>query len=281
MTVEESLAPAPKEERAAETAAQGKQPHASVEGKVSLPGATPAGGGDARGDAEVGRNEGTSHPELEAPDMSVPLALDHLLLEDGKKAPLPGVESLFCTSSTLQLLGLNDLVESVDGRPPVPMKTITKEELLKDIQFRGSISDFHYLKAAIQAAQYDPLIVRYNQDDLYGDGNNIELVLQKEAADVWLQIKAETERRHKWAEMEAAREAAEKALPKSKRTWRLKPWISLGSEAEVEETAVVPTREPIVMTAQRKRREFNQVRRGGESSTKSFRSQPGSCPAHG
>ena len=201
---------------------------------------------------------------MEAPDLETPLPLDHVVLEDGKKGPLPGVESVFCTNSTLQLLGLDDLVAEVDGRPRVMSKTIGKEELLKDIQFRGSISDFHYLKAMIQGADYDPLIVRYNEDDLYGDSNNIELVLKKEAADTWQFIIEETEKRRRWAELEAAREAAEKALPKSKRTWKLKPWVTLGSEAEIEEYSAAPTRDPIVMTAQRKRKEFKREYKFGD-----------------
>jgi len=195
--------------------------------------------------------------DFDPPDLSQPIPDDHVPLEDGKKAPLPGVESLFCTSSTLQLLGLSRLVDEADGSAPATL-TISKEELLKDIQYRGTISDFHYMKKMIEEADYDPLVVRANKDDRYGDGNNIELVCRKSAADLWRSIDEEVERRRRWAELEAVREAAQKALPRSKRTWKRRPWESQGSEAEIEQSTVAAAREPISMVAQRKRRHFNQ-----------------------
>jgi hypothetical protein len=43
------------------------------------------------------------------------------------------------------------------------------------VQFQGAISDFHPIREAIKAADYDPLLIRLNDDDLYGDGNNFEV----------------------------------------------------------------------------------------------------------
>lgn len=57
----------------------------------------------------------------------------------------------------------------------VPMTYVSKEKLLKDMQFRGAISDFHPIKEHIVNADYDPLLLRSNNDDLYGDGNNYEV----------------------------------------------------------------------------------------------------------
>ena len=55
------------------------------------------------------------------------------------------------------------------------MVYISKEKLQKDMQFRGAISDFHPIKDKVLAADYDPLLLRSNSDDLYGDGNNYEV----------------------------------------------------------------------------------------------------------
>ena len=55
------------------------------------------------------------------------------------------------------------------------MTYVSKEKLLKDMQFRGAISDFHPIKEHIVSADYDPLLLRSNTDDLYGDGNNFEV----------------------------------------------------------------------------------------------------------
>ena len=63
------------------------------------------------------------------------------------------------------------------------LKTVTKSTLLGDIQYRGAISDFTVVKKAIEDADYDDILVRYNEDDIYGDGNNFELALMKTVAD--------------------------------------------------------------------------------------------------
>lgn len=57
----------------------------------------------------------------------------------------------------------------------VRMTYVSKEKLVKDMQFRGAISDFHPIKEHIMKSDYDPLLLRTNEDDLYGDGNNFEV----------------------------------------------------------------------------------------------------------
>ncbi|GIL86238.1 hypothetical protein Vretimale_13768 [Volvox reticuliferus] len=172
--------------------------------------------------------------------------------EEGKPVPLHGVESLFLTGTTIELVGLSGL------GPDRVMGEVTKEVLLGDIQFRGAISDFHALKARIQAADYEPLLIRIIEDDLYGDGNNFEIALMREAGDLWRSISEEAARRAKLLELEAAHAAAERAKPRSKRARKVKPWQSMGSELDIEEASVRPRREPIRLVVQRKRREFHQ-----------------------
>lgn len=46
--------------------------------------------------------------------------------------------------------------------------------IVKDIQFRGAISDFHASRALIKGADYSLLVLRSNVEDIYGDGNNFE-----------------------------------------------------------------------------------------------------------
>ncbi|GLC44506.1 hypothetical protein PLESTB_000065900 [Pleodorina starrii] len=172
--------------------------------------------------------------------------------EEGKPIPLPGVESLFLTGTTIELVGLTGL------GPGHVQGELTREVLLGDIQFRGAISDFHALKAKIQAADYDPLLIRFNEDDVYGDGNNFEVALTRAAAEVWRGIGEEAARRAALLELEAAHAAAERAKPRSKRARKVKPWQSMGSEVDIEEASVRPRREPIRLVVQRRRREFHQ-----------------------
>ncbi len=55
------------------------------------------------------------------------------------------------------------------------MDYVSKEKILGDIQFRGAISDFYVAKTQVLEADYDPLLIRINEDDIYGDGNNFEV----------------------------------------------------------------------------------------------------------
>ncbi|GMH45419.1 hypothetical protein BSKO_13376 [Bryopsis sp. KO-2023] len=196
--------------------------------------------------AEQGAPPGTN-------EIPLPYAHD----EEGKIIPLPGVESVFLTGTTVEIVGLQEIAEEGDDKPRATH--VAKEVILNDIQFRGAISDFHPYKAAISNADYDPLLFRYNAEDIYDDGNNFEVAVTKSAADTWQFIEDEAERIRKEAEEEAARAAAEKALPRSKRKRERKPWVSLGSEVEIEEATVRPQRENVKMVLQKKRVEFNQT----------------------
>ncbi len=68
-------------------------------------------------------------------------------------------------------MGVEEALAAQSG-PAIPMTYVSKEKLTKDMQFRGAISDFHPIKEHILNADYDPLLLRSNVDDLYGDGNN-------------------------------------------------------------------------------------------------------------
>jgi hypothetical protein len=62
-----------------------------------------------------------------------------------------------------------------DINAPGALYTVSRDAVLKDVQFRGAISDFHVLKAVLLTADYDPLVLRSNPEDVYGDGNNFEV----------------------------------------------------------------------------------------------------------
>lgn len=59
-------------------------------------------------------------------------------------------------------------------------------------------------------SDYDSLLIKINEDDIYGDGNNFELVLSKAASEVWSYIEDEAARRKKLLEDEILRVAIEK-----------------------------------------------------------------------
>ncbi|GAX83067.1 hypothetical protein CEUSTIGMA_g10493.t1 [Chlamydomonas eustigma] len=186
-----------------------------------------------------------------------PLPLPYALNEDGRKIPLHGVESIFLTGSTVEIIGITHLGGDKEGGKLADF--VYKEKILQDIQFRGAISDFHVIKTKVLESDFDPLLIKINEEDAYGDGNNFELVLSKEVADVWNYIEEETARRQQLRIDEELRAAIERAKPRSQKKRIVKPWNSRGSELEIEEASVFAKREPLQMVIQRRRREFYQA----------------------
>jgi hypothetical protein len=141
--------------------------------------------------------------------------------DDGTKSSLPGVLSIFLTGSTLDILGCRHVGTTKD--PPVLMFGLSKETILADIQFRGAISDFHAHKQEISDADCDPVILRVNESDMYGDGNNFELALKQAAVNHWIASEEEIERRRTRDATIARRQLAQKSLPASKTQTKVRP----------------------------------------------------------
>eukprot|EP00884_Botryococcus_braunii_P002029 jgi/Botrbrau1/11827/Bobra.0224s0023.1 len=117
------------------------------------------------------RSDGnTGKPGERASDLLNHVPLPYLVV-DGKKFPLPGSHSVFLTGTTLKILG----VQSEQDDEGSHLHRVPRDAIMQDIQFRGAISDFHPLKAVLQTADYEPLLLRSNPDDVYGDGNNFEV----------------------------------------------------------------------------------------------------------
>eukprot|EP00891_Asterochloris_glomerata_P001605 jgi/Astpho2/1605/e_gw1.00028.2.1_t len=189
----------------------------------------------------------------EATAEDVPLPLPYAVQDGGKCTPLPGVFSLFLTSTTLDIIG----VAPVFTDPlKVLMAYVSRDKLAHDIQFRGAISDFHPIKNAVLGADYDPLMLRTNPDDIYGDGNNFELATQRKAAETWEFIEAELERRLQAGAQASTAVQAAKAQPPSKKEWVARPWQSLGSEVDMEEESEGQSRPGLLVLARRARQHF-------------------------
>eukprot|EP00898_Chlorokybus_atmophyticus_P001929 jgi/Chlat1/2737/Chrsp182S02893 len=166
-----------------------------------------------------------------------------------KRMPPAGVESVFLTGTTLKILEID---EERLRAGDIASITIEKKVLVDDIQFRGAISDFHTYKGKIQKYSGDKLLLRYNAKDIYGDGNNFEVCLTLEAKDAFEKAEEKAKREHEEAQALQAAEDERRRLES-----KLRGWVSLGSEKEIEEGRVRDSREPIVMSISRRRREFN------------------------
>ena len=182
-------------------------------------------------------------PWDEAAEADVELPPLCVTSEDGSRAPLPGVLSLFLTGAR-EGLSSQEVVSTSSAPsaawvltpPPRPdttcnlldvavsggrTVTLSREAVLGDIQFRGAISDFHAARQAIADGGAESLVLRANDSDVYGDGNNYELAVSAAAVGTWSRAAAEMERRAARDARQERRRLAERCLPKSKRTHKV------------------------------------------------------------
>jgi len=171
------------------------------------------------------------------------------------------------TDKTREIAGLEDV------GPDLPMKAVSKELITGDIQFRGALSCFEPAREAIEAADYDPIVLRYNPDDTYGDGANFEVACTKETADRFeFEAQEALAREAAAAEAAAAEAAAEAERNKKPPRARagpqtIRPWVTDGTtEAEIDAMTIKPDSEPpVVITFSRLRSEFGRAINFGDA----------------
>ncbi|XP_069497800.1 dynein axonemal intermediate chain 3 [Ambystoma mexicanum] len=133
-----------------------------------------------------------------------------------------------------------------DVTPENPYKLIKKEDILQDLQARAAVSDFHPVKKVVMDYPGEELLLVFDSEFKYGQSFYLvtteewkEKILHPPEAPV--DEEAITE--------EVVDEYVYKA-PVSK------PWVSLGSEAEIEDERVVEAKTKIKYMVSRVRREF-------------------------
>ena len=212
----------------------------------------------SQGVAENGDKGSEDEEEEELPDPNdIVIPLSYIENEDGTKAPLKGVISLFVTETTKKIVNIDAL------GPEKPMMEIEKSVVMEDIRFRGVISDFGPVKKELEASPLEKFILRHNEDDIYGDGNNLEVCVSPASAETWSAILELTEKKANLVKLIAERAERDKKLGKTKRKKKkkrvYKPWVSLGSEADIDEERVVDTRERVNMIFHRPHGELKQA----------------------
>ena len=89
-------------------------------------------------------------------DIVIPLA--YVESEDGTKAPLKGVLSIFVTETTKKIVGIETI------GPEKPMMRLEKAVVMEDIRFRGVLSDFEPIKKELNASPLESFILQHNED---------------------------------------------------------------------------------------------------------------------
>ncbi|KFQ85654.1 WD repeat-containing protein 63, partial [Phoenicopterus ruber ruber] len=123
-------------------------------------------------------------------------------------------------------------------------KLIKKEDIIQDLKTRATVSDFHPIKKVVLEYPGEELLVVFDAKFQYGQ--NFYFVASEEAKENLLEEKGEKgeENREETLEVHPYKPPVHK------------PWVSLGSEKEVEEESVKDTVTKIKYMISRVRRKF-------------------------
>ncbi|NWW34851.1 WDR63 protein, partial [Panurus biarmicus] len=122
-------------------------------------------------------------------------------------------------------------------------KCIKKEDIIQDLKTRAKTSDFHLLKKVILEYPGEELLLVFDPNFQYGQ--NFYIVASEEAKENLLQTLATAEEKE-----ETEEENRDETLEVHK------PWVSLGSEKEVEEESVKERDTKLKYKVSRARRKF-------------------------
>ncbi|EGW11115.1 WD repeat-containing protein 63 [Cricetulus griseus] len=126
-------------------------------------------------------------------------------------------------------------------------KFIKKDDILADLLNRAAVSDFHPVKKIVREYPGEELVLVYDKDFKYG--LNFYLIGTEEGKENFLKSLEETE------EPEELKEH----IPEDVYVYKppmSKPWVSLGSEKEIEEESVKESKRRVTYMISRKRSKF-------------------------
>ncbi|ELW65376.1 WD repeat-containing protein 63 [Tupaia chinensis] len=156
----------------------------------------------------------------------------------------PEIYPLVLTTKTQEIFNCRIDEDVTDEQPH---KLIKKQDILEDLHNRAAVSDFHPVKKLVQEYPGDELLLVYDKDFKYG--LNFYLIGTEEGKENYLNPPEVPEEQEEYKEYIPEEVYAYKP-PVSK------PWVSLGSEKEIEEESVKGSTKQITYMISRKRSEF-------------------------
>ncbi|XP_041359893.1 dynein intermediate chain 3, axonemal-like isoform X2 [Gigantopelta aegis] len=222
-----------------------KSPTASAPGSAkgsSRPGSKPV-------TPKATRNSLKTPPQKKTPAKGKPKGKDKDVsqvpsaMDDTEDEGLPeGVVPLFLTSKTQEIFSARC---DEDVTKENPFKIIMKEDIIEDMRLRAAVSDFAPIKQDILNYPGDEILIVYDYDFKFEQ--NFYVAITEEAKEKLLNPPKEDEDEEEQEE----EEVIYKYVPPVS-----KPWISQGSEKEIEEATVKETRRRKKVSIKRQRREF-------------------------
>ncbi|XP_054576885.1 dynein axonemal intermediate chain 3 [Eptesicus fuscus] len=159
----------------------------------------------------------------------------------------PEIYPLVLTTRTQEIFNCRIDEDLTDEQP---YKLIKKQDILADFKNRAAVSDFYPVKKVIQEYPGDEILVVYDKDFKFG--LNFYVVGTEEGKENYFnppEVQEEQDE-HKELKDHIPEEIYDYKPPISK------PWVSLGSEKEIEEESVKSSTEQITYMISRKRGDF-------------------------
>ncbi|XP_064136031.1 dynein axonemal intermediate chain 3 [Loxodonta africana] len=156
----------------------------------------------------------------------------------------PEIFPLVLTTKTQEIFNCRVNEDFTDEQP---YKLLKKEDIIEDLHNRAAVSDFHPVKKIVQEYPGGELLLVYDKDFKYG--LNFYLIGTEEGKESFLNAPEAPE------ELEEHKEHVIEDMYVYKPPVS-KPWVSLGSEKEIEEESVKESTKQITYMISRKRSEF-------------------------
>ncbi|XP_015427599.1 PREDICTED: WD repeat-containing protein 63 [Myotis davidii] len=153
----------------------------------------------------------------------------------------PEIYPLVLTTKTQEIFSCRIDEDLTDEQP---YKLIKKQDILADFQNRAAVSDFYPVKKIIQEYPGDEILIVYDKD--FEFGLNFYVIGTEEGKENYLNPPE-------------AQEEQDEDIPEEMYDYKppvSKPWVSLGSEKEIEEESVTTSTEQITYMISRKRADF-------------------------
>ncbi|XP_010635009.1 WD repeat-containing protein 63 [Fukomys damarensis] len=156
----------------------------------------------------------------------------------------PEIYPLVLTTKTQEIFNCRIDEDITDE---IPYKLIKKEDIFEDLRNRAAVSDFHPIKKIVQQYPGNELLLVYDKDFKYG--LNFYIIGTEEGKENYLNA----------TEVPEEQEEHKELIPEETYTYTppvSKPWVSLGSEKEIEEESVKKSTKQVTYMISRKRSDF-------------------------
>ncbi|KAM7317825.1 hypothetical protein ACRRTK_022562 [Alexandromys fortis] len=156
----------------------------------------------------------------------------------------PEIYPLVLTTKTQEIFNCRAEEDFTDEQT---YKLIKKEDILADLLNRAAVSDFHPVKKIVREYPGDELLLVYDKDFKYG--LNFYLIGTEEGKENFL----------KTPEVPEEQEEPKEHAPEDMYIYKppvSKPWVSLGSEKEIEEESIKESKRRVTYMISRKRSQF-------------------------